>query len=435
MKQIKHAPKFFGLRSQFTISIVASLLICGIVFFILYHGASAFLNTYFGKADYEQTHIRKQGKSLQNFIHENNISSNDLGLLKKWEYRQPVILLELYRTNECIYSSFYDVQESKFLYNAERNDLNNMISLQLADGPTVAFLYSDFTYQYYLLGTVLSFIVSLVLFVVLFLRGNKKLIHYICRLNEEVQILEGGNLEYQVSVEGNDEITDLAKSMNRMRLTFLNQMVTEQKLYQANKQLVTEMSHDLRTPLTGIMLYLEILRSHRYSTESELQDYLSKIDAKAHHMKLISDHLLEYSLDNILTKQNEPIGMEQAFQDAIESFMSDLKTRCFIVVSDLEWSACFVQVKTEFVQRIFENIISNISKYAEPSAEIRIATVESDHYCGFSVLNGCAVSPQRVESNGIGIESIQTMMHQMNGICTLEQTDTVFEITLLFPKQ
>ncbi len=46
-------------------------------------------------------------------------------------------------------------------------------------------------------------------------------IRYICRLNEEVQILEGGNLEYQVSVEGNDEITDLAKSMNRMKESFI----------------------------------------------------------------------------------------------------------------------------------------------------------------------------------------------------------------------
>jgi signal transduction histidine kinase len=190
-------------------------------------------------------------------------------------------------------------------------------------------------------------------------------------------------------------------------------METEQQLYQANKQLVTEMSHDLKTPLTGIMLYVEILRSHRYSTDSELQDYLRKIDAKAHHMKLISDHLFEYSLDNTLTKQSEPTGMKQAFQDPIKSFVSDLEAHCFHVVSNLEWASCFVQVKTEYIQRVFENIMSNISKYAKPSSEIRIAIVESDNYCGFSVLNECMISPQQVESNGIGIESIQTMMQQI----------------------
>ena len=435
MKQKNPTPKFYGLSNRFTLSIIVSGLICGIVFLGLYYSVDAYLNTYFEKAGFEQTHIQKQGNSLQHFINENNISSKDLGLLKKWEYRQPVILLELYRANECIYSSFYEFQQSELLYGAGMNNQNNMVNLELADGPAVAFLYSDFTYQYYLLGTALSCIVSLVLFVFLFLRGNRKLIHYICRLNEEVQILEGGNLEYQVSVEGNDEITDLAKSMNRMRLSFLNQMENEQQLYQANKQLVTEMSHDLKTPLTGIMLYIEILRSHRYSTDSELQDYLRKIDAKAHHMKLISDHLFKYSLDTSLTKHTAPIAMEQAFQEAIDSFVSDLEARYFSVVSNLDWGSCFIQVKTEYVQRIFENIISNISKYAKPSSEVRIATIDSDNYCGFSVLNECVVSQHQVESNGIGFESIQTMMQQMNGICTAEQTDMVFEITLLFPKQ
>ena len=117
-----------------------------------------------------------------------------------------------------------------------------------------------------------------------------------------MQILEGGNLEYEVSVEGNDELTDLANSMNRMRLSFQQQMENEQQLYLANRKLITEMSHDLRTPLTGIMLYLEILRSHRYTTEEELQDYLEKIAAKAHHMKVISDHLFEYSLEHTAEK-------------------------------------------------------------------------------------------------------------------------------------
>ena len=107
MKQKNPTPKFYGLSNRFTLSIIVSGLICGIVFLGLYYSVDAYLNTYFEKAGFEQTHIQKQGNSLQHFINENNISSKDLGLLKKWEYRQPVILLELYRANECIYSSFY----------------------------------------------------------------------------------------------------------------------------------------------------------------------------------------------------------------------------------------------------------------------------------------------------------------------------------------
>ena len=276
MKQKKRVFEPYGLRARFALSLGVSLLLCGLLFFVLYNASDYYLTNYFERSPFLESHIKKQGESLQEYISKNGISSKDLQQLKKWEYRQPLILLELYSDGKCLYSSFYDVPDREFRFDQTVENEDNLIPVQLSDTEAIAALYSDFTYQYYVIGTALSAVLALVLFILLFLRINRKLIHYICRLNEEVQILEGGNLEYQVSVEGNDEITDLAKSMNRMKESFQQQMETEQTLHQANRRLVTEMSHDLRTPLTGMMLYLEILRSHRYTTEAELQDFILK---------------------------------------------------------------------------------------------------------------------------------------------------------------
>ena len=435
MKLKKQGFNPYGLRARFALSLGISALICGLLFCVLYHTMDHLLTNYFEQSRFIESHIRKQGHSLQDYIDQNDISSAELQKLNKWERKQPVILLELYSDRSCIYNSFYDIPENRFPYDTETDNRNNVVTVQLTDMAATAVLYSDFSYQYYVLGTASSVIISLVLFVLLFLRSNQKIIQYICRLNEEVQILEGGNLEYQVSVEGNDEITDLAKSMNRMRKSFQQQMETEQKLHNANRKLITELSHDLRTPLTGIMLYLEILRSHRYSTDSELHDYLEKIDSKAHHMKLLSDHLFEYSLEDAPEKRAEAMSMEQAFSAVVVSFKDDLKARGFHVVSELAWTPCFVQVNREYLQRIFENITSNLTKYADPSVEIRLETIDSDHSCGFSVLNACAPTSFHTESTGIGIKSIRSMIKKMNGDCTVEQTDSFFEITLLFPKQ
>ncbi len=435
MKQKKQRFNPYGLRSRLALSLGASLLICVLVFCVLYNTMGLFLSNYVEQSDFKEAQIQKQAQSLQDYVDKNSISSSDLQQLKKWENRQPVILLELFSGGNCIYSSFYDVPEAENPFEQEVSAKEGAIALRLADMEVEAVLYSDFTYQYYMLGTVLSVIISLVLFVLLFLNSNRKMIRYIRRLNEEVQILEGGNLEYQVSVEGNDEITDLAKSMNRMRESFQQQMDTEQKLHQANRRLITEMSHDLRTPLTGILLYLEILRSNRYKTSAELQDYLAKIDDKARQMKLISDHLFEYSLDDAAGEQEKPQTMEQAFGKAVNSLTDDLSARGFKVVSELAWPQCLVQVTGEYIQRIFENIISNIGKYAEPTADINITTLDADKYCGISVLNTCSPLKAKTESSGIGVDSIRTMMRQMNGRCTVEQTETAFEISLLFPKR
>lgn len=432
--KLKRWHKPYGLRARFSINLFLSSVLCVVLFFCLYHITYAALTDHFDRSELSDLYIEKQGESLQDYVDKHHITRDSLSLLHRWEKRQPVILLELYSGDECIYSSLYETPTASHPVIAD-DGMDHSVSLTLGTEAVTAVLYSDFTYQYYLFGTALDIAIVLIVFVLLFLQSNRKLIHYVCKLNDEVQILEGGNLEYEVSVQGNDEITDLARSMNRMRESLQSQIETEQNLHAAQRQLVTEMSHDLRTPLTGILLYLEILRSHRYETEAELQAYLEKIDAKAHHMKLLSDHLFEYTLDGTPPRQEEPTGMEQTFSEVIVNFCDDLNDRGFSAATDLTWEPCFVQVRREYLDRIFENLLSNITKYATPAAEVRVETIATETHCGLVILNTRSAEPSPADTNGIGLESIRSMMQQMKGIFTAEQTESVFEVTLLFPKQ
>jgi signal transduction histidine kinase len=419
------------------LSLLLSGLLCALVFCCLYRLSENLTEEYAGNVDFERAQLRKQRDDLQRFADRNGVSTSSLEKLKKWESRHPVILLELYDGTNCIYSSIHDSEgfyELPFCMELAEADSGNAFSVRLQDRTVTAVLFSDFTYRYYLLGTALSFALSLTLFVVLFLCSIGRLIRYICTLNKEVQILEGGDLGYTVTVQGNDEITDLAKSMNRMKDSLREQKETEQQIYQASRRLITEMSHDLRTPLTGILLYLEILRSHRYETEDQLRDYLDRIDTKAKHMKLLSDHLFEYALDGSLERKSESVEMERAFKEPLGSFMDDLSAAGCTITADLEWERCLVRVRPDEVRRIFENIASNIAKYADKSAAIRIGTVYTDRFCGFTVLNACAAENTASESTGIGMESIRAAMRRMGGICTVEMTESLYEITLLFPQ-
>lgn len=425
----------YGLRARFVVSLLVSFLLCALLFFALYSSGSWFITHHFEHSSLSQNHIQRQGKSLQRFVDAKGLSSQNLSKLEEWERRHPVILLELYVDGKCLYSSFDEVFDKGLLSAPPDETPNQALTIHLTDTDATVILFSDFTYQYYMLGTVFSIVVSLAVFVLLFLRSNRRLIRYICRLNSEVQILEGGNLEYVLSVEGNDELTDLARSMNQMRVAFRKQIETEQKLHQASRELVTQMSHDLRTPLTGIMLYLEILRTHRYTSEAQLQEYLEKIDAKAHHMKQLSDHLFEYSLNVQPECLLEPQTVEQALSGSVQTFQEELKARGFSSSAELTWVPCFVQISKEYLQRIFENMLSNIQKYAEPSEPVIIVSFDAGDCFGVSVRNAPKRCCVPVESNGIGIESVQAMMEEMNGSCRVEQTETDFLITLLFRKR
>ena len=438
MSQKRQLFRYRGLQTEFVFSLIVSAFLCGMIFLMLYYSTDFLLTRYFNHSDFEYREIQKQGQNLQEFIDKNEISSKNLSLLEKWEQRQPVILFELYAEGKCIYSSFYDVIDSQnhgLFFESESVESGNQFNVKLSDTAAEAILYSDFTYQYYVLARAVSAIVSIILFVLVFLNHNRKLIRYICRLNDEVQILEGGDLDYQVSVEGNNEITDLAESMNRMRKSFKQQIDTEQQLQQKNNKLITEMSHDLRTPLTSIMLYLEILKTHRYSSERELQDYLNKIYLKTHQMKMISDHLFEYSKEKFNASHTGLLEMKQAFKNELANLEEDLNDQGYRINTELKWEPYYVQINAEYIHRIIGNIFTNILKYAEKNAAIQIYTVFEERYCGFSIMNVCKTANIDSESNEIGIESIQSMMQKMNGLCTVEQTDAAFEISLLFPKQ
>lgn len=93
--------------------------------------------------------------------------------------------------------------------------------------------------------------------------------------------MEGGDLEHPITVRGHDELTTLASCLDSMRLTLRQQQEEEAQASAKVKSLITEMSHDLRTPLTTLLLYTEILRGHKYDTPEQEADYLNKIDAKA----------------------------------------------------------------------------------------------------------------------------------------------------------
>lgn len=81
-----------------------------------------------------------------------------------------------------------------------------------------------------------------------------------------------------------------------MRVTLRQQQEEEAQASAKVKNLITEMSHDLRTPLTTLLLYTEILRCRKYETSEQADNYLNKIDAKARQIKQLSDNLFEYAL-------------------------------------------------------------------------------------------------------------------------------------------
>lgn len=260
------------------------------------------------------------------------------------------------------------------------------------------------------------------------------MVDYICVLSSEIQVLEGGDLDHPITVQESDELGMLARGLDSMRKAFLEQRSSEAFSFQANQSLITGMSHDLRTPLTKLMLYTEILRSGKYQSENQMKEYLIRIDEKARQIKQLADNIFQYSM---MPKENaalrpELMGLKEAFHDSLSEMVGYLSQRGYHFDFAMTWNDEQILVYEPFVKRLLDNLASNIDKYADPSKPVRIELLRNGEYIGFSFQNSVKADSSKQEATNIGLTNINSMMNKMNGTCHVEQTEISFEIELWF---
>ena len=181
---------------------------------------------------------------------------------------------------------------------------------------------------------------------------------YIVQLSEEIQAMEGGDLDHPITVQGSDELTTLASSLDSMRLTLRQQHEDEAAAAAKVKNLITEMSHDLRTPLTTLLLYTEILRHHKYETEAQQDEYLAKIDGKARQIKQLSDNLFEYALvtRDTVVQLDAPARFSQIFEEPLAEMVEMLQQRGFACALELGSEDVLLTVRAQYIRRILDNL-------------------------------------------------------------------------------
>lgn len=274
-------------------------LIAGTCFVLENMILSYVIDTCFYTADYEEKMDRRYVQSMQKYINENEITIRDCSKLKKWAKKQHIMSVVIYQDRKKIFDSDY-LNHDFWMDEIEEVEYGwvTYYEIQFKDGSAKAGILRRYQYQLYNYAFFFEIVSSFVLFIILVLIGVRKKIEYIQLLINEIAILENGGLEYKITVRGNDELMNLADGLNKMRISFINMMEREAMLVNENQWVITEMSHDLRTPVTSIILLLEVIKKENYQNEKLMKEYLEKIEKKTLQMKQLTDHLFKYSLVN-----------------------------------------------------------------------------------------------------------------------------------------
>ena len=374
---------------------------------------------------------------LQDYIDANHLKSSDTKAIAEWTRKHPEISVSIYRSNSTIYDSFVPDNPTSFDETLNQS-ISSTYKLKFKDAKAIAVLYGLHDYRASIIIELFVLGLGFLLFLLIVFAAINREVRYIRLLRDEIGILETGNLDYEVTIKGKDELADLASGLNGMRKSLRDQFKLEQDLLKANKKMVTSMSHDIRTPLTSILLYTEILKSRRWKTEDQLFDYISRIDQKTHRLKDLTDHLFEYALVDRGDQQVKLCPPETAkllLYDALSEAGATLMQHGFQCEPDFHWDHARIRVNEDYIARIMDNIVSNITKYASSDhpVHIRVETSGSQVIVIFRNTIRPRTEHQHTESSGIGLHNISSMMQQMNGSSTVNADDNQFRIALSFP--
>lgn len=433
-----------SILTQFFALLVGLGILCGGLFVVLNATVESVLENYLLSSDVLDTVIEERVNDLQDYVTENQVSATDSQALSQWMRGKPLTLMEIYRSNVLVYSSYASyslaVEGDDFTWTATEGeetptyDWISYYSVEFSDGWGDVVLYSNDLYRYSTYATIAEVILCAVLFLAGFLIAFQRTVSYMRQISLEIQAMEGGDLNQPVTVRGDNDLTALAESLDAMRLAFRAQRERESSTYAANQALISQMSHDLRTPLTTLLIYTEILRYGKYQGEDQLRGYLDKIDEKAQQIKQLAENLLEYSLasQKRAVEMEPPAPAAEIFRPLLQETATFLEQYGYAFHWDLDFGEGRVAVHTPYLRRILDNLSSNILKYASLQEPISIQAREQEGVLALSFCNGLK---DRDEPAGtcVGLSSVEAMMEKMGGSSHAEQTGTAFQITLLFP--
>lgn len=433
---------------------VASALVCILLYFALLFATRAGLSYYNNHSDIQQRSIARQVERFQKYVTAQEISAKDTRAIDDWVGQQSFLLMNIYRGHRMLYSNFSfsfgdgpdEEREpgSNFSFSfgdgsdEERESgesWQEFYLVQFSDGPAQVQLFCNVVLNWWVLLSKLLIVFCVGVFLVVFWFACRRIVKYIIQLSEEIQAMEGGDLDHPITVQGSDELTTLASSLDSMRLTLRQQHEDEAAAAAKVKNLITEMSHDLRTPLTTLLLYTEILRHRKYETTAQAEDYLTKIDTKARQLKQLSDNLFEYALvtRDTVAVLDPPARFSQIFEEPLTEMVGELQERGFACALELGEEDDTLTVKEQYVRRILDNITSNLLKYADPAQDISVRFVKENGKAGLAFENAVLPGQHRTDSTKVGLTSIETMMEKMHAVCRIKQSGERFCITLLFP--
>ncbi|MGE5580259.1 MAG: sensor histidine kinase [Bacillota bacterium] len=248
------------------------------------------------------------------------------------------------------------------------------------------------------------FITGLSLFIGCFVILSAGTLRYMSRISQAVNQISTGDLDVYIPVSGSDELARLAKNINNMAMTLKTSIEEEREAERTKNDLITSISHDLRTPLTSVLGYLELVDTDKYADEVTLRHYVAIALEKARSLKRLIDDLFEFTRVNYrgMTLQPETVNMAMLLEQLAEEFVPILEKAGMEYRLNLPPEKITVQGDPSLLVRVFENLMSNAVRHGADGRYVDIELSAGDGTGGAGVASAAAPGVATASSDSAG---------------------------------
>lgn len=296
---------------------------------------------------------------------------------------------------------------------------------------------------------------SIFMIMILFLTmiyGAKKTLD-ISVVNEALRKVNEGNLQDDIILDGSPAIRELAHNINLIKAGYkeiLEEGVRSEKL---KTELISNVSHDLKTPLTSIINYVNIIKS-KDITEEERSDYIEILEKKSLKLKALIEDLFEMSKINSgkLKLNKELIDILSLVHQGVGEYSSLYEEKNITFKVTCEEDAIYMALDGKMISRAIENLIINSLKYSLENTRVYIEIEKNEGYVTISMKNianyemdfseeemferfarGDKSRNSKIEGSGLGLAITKSIVELHRGIIKIRREGDMFKIYVKLP--
>ena len=234
-----------------------------------------------------------------------------------------------------------------------------------------------------------SYVLAFAGFIISFLIITNNTMKYIQEISKGLKKISEGELSYRIPIKGENELGNLANNINYMAQEIETKIQSERKSEKTKNELITNVSHDLRTPLTSVIGYIGLAKDQKYNSAEELQEYLNIAYTKSERLKLLIDDLFEYTklTNDGVSLDFQRVNIIEFLEQLIEELRVDFEENELVLINNLPDEKVYISADANKLLRVFENLFSNSIKYSDRPGQVYISLEVFSKVMIFSIKN------------------------------------------------